>query len=342
MQRALIVPTHAPRRLISALRRIRENSVLLGATVVGVVVVVLAAAALVYVHPPGRKTIAFETTDAASLSVGEEVRVAGISVGKVSKISLQPESVRVELSIDSGTFVGANSLVDVRMLTPVGGYAVTVIPVGDRPLGAHTVIPRERVTVPYSIADVLQAAPHVTDKVNGGTVNDNIDQVADALQHNSTSIKSIIDGLNSIATVMDRQRDQVQRVMHFAAEYSQTFNQSREFIFELLRQVEIVVSRYNTTKAGFNQSYINLGDIVDRVTPFLKFYLNHSDELLAAVTKTREAVGEFQKALGPALDKLKSLQQQLQQWLGPDGLKAVAGGTVLASNICIPTPGRTC
>ncbi|MFE9322621.1 MlaD family protein [Nocardia sp. NPDC052278] len=324
------------------LRKIKNNTVLLGGTVVVVAVVVLIAAVAVYLHPFGRRTIAFETTDAASLTVGEEVRIAGVSVGKVAGLAIQPTTVRVDLSIDSDAFVGTDSLVDVRMLTPVGGYAVTLIPVGAKPLGSHSVIPVEHVTVPYSIADVLQSAPNVTDKVDGGTIDANVDQLADALQHNPTSVKSIIDGLNSIATVMDRQRSQVHQIMNFGAEYLQTFNQSREFIFELLRQSEIVVSRYVATHEGFDEAYQRLGDILNRVQPFLEFYVGHKDELLAAVTKARDAIGDFQNILGPALDSMKALQAQLENWLGPDGLKAIGGGALLASNICIPTPGRTC
>ncbi|MBF6209143.1 MlaD family protein [Nocardia abscessus] len=343
MQRALSeLMARLRSRAVSVLRRIGGNKTLLGLMVVAVAITVLVAATGLYLHPLGRKTIAFETTDASALTAGEEVRVAGISVGKVASLSIQPDTVRVDLDIKGDVFVGSNTTVDVRMLTPVGGYAVTLIPSGSVPLDKDAVIPPERVTVPYSIADLLQAAPHVTDKVDGGTIQANIDQVADALQHNAPSVKSLIDGLNSIATVMDHQRDQVRTIMDTAAEYMQTFNRSRDFIFELLRQVEIVTTRYNITKAGFDQAYADLGDIIGRVEPFMKFYLNHSDEIFAAITRTRDSIGEFQKTMGPALDRMTELRAQLQQWLGPDGLKAIGGGRLLASDICIPTPGRTC
>lgn len=341
MQRELRKKSTLAAGVRAAARRVRGSEVLLGSTVVIVAVIFLAAAGLVYFHPPGHKTISFETTDASSLSVGEDVRVAGVTVGKVSKITIQQATVRVDADIENDTEVGADSRVEVRMLTPVGGYAVTIIPMGSKPLG-RAGIPAEHVRVPYSIGDVLQAAPHVTDKVNGADVNANIDQVADAMQHNSTSIQSIIAGMNSIATVMDQQRDQVRRVADLASEYLQTFNGSRDFVFELLRKTEIVVSTYGATYAGFNISYMRLGDILHKIEPFERFYVNHKDQLREAVTKVRQSVADFQKTLGPALDQMKQLQSQFQAWLGPDGLKTLAGGTVMASNICVPVAGRTC
>lgn len=326
---------------LAFVRRVGQSEVMLGAVVVIVVGMVLAAAVLLYVHPPGRKTIAFETTDAAALDLGQDVRVAGISVGKVTKISAGATAIRVEAEVNGDTFVGSDSHVSVRMLTPVGGYAVTVIPIGNEPLD-EAVIPVDHVTVPYSIADVLQAAPHMTDKVDGGVIDANIDQVADALQHNSASVGSLIQGLNSIAGVMDRQRAQVRQIMDLGAEYLQTFNTSREFVFELIRQIDIVLTTYNNAHAGFNESYHRLGDALTRLTSVEKFYLGHKDEVRAAVDQLRGTIADTQTNLEPAIDQLLALKQRLEAWLTPEGIAAIGGGTILASELCVPIPGRTC
>jgi phospholipid/cholesterol/gamma-HCH transport system substrate-binding protein len=309
--------------------------------VVLVAAVALTATTLLYMHPLARKTISFETTDASSLGVGEEVRVAGITVGKVTKLAIEPHAVRVDAEISDSTFVGADSRIDVRMLTPVGGYAVTLIPLGNASLGS-AVIPVERVSVPYSIGDVLQAAPNVTDKVKGGTINANIDQVADALQHNSSSVGSLIAGMNSIATVMDQQRDQVRNVMNMAAQYLQTFNASRDFVFELIRQADIVLSTYNNTHAGFNEAYELLGDATYRLTPLENFYLEHEPQIRPMIENLRTAIADFQQKMGPAIDQLQQLRDRLAAWLTPNGLATIGSGTILASQICIPIPGRTC
>ncbi|WP_244461514.1 MlaD family protein [Rhodococcus sp. ZPP] len=314
---------------------------LLGSGVVLVAVVTLAAATLLYMHPIDQKTIRFETTDASSINIGDGIRVAGITVGKVTQMSIGPRTVQVEAEVSGDTFIGADSTVEVRMLTPVGGYAVTVLPAGNDQLG-NEVIPSDHVSVPYSIGDVLQAAPHVTDKVDGGTVDANIDQVAAALQHNSSSVSSVIAGMNSIATVMDQQRDQVRTVADLASEYMQTFNGSRDWVFELIRKVEIVLSTYNNSRVGFNEAYRLLADVLYRVEPVEKFYLEHSDLVKDTVDRLRSAISDYQTTLGPAIDKLTVLRDQLQDWLGPEGLKTIDSGSIVASAICVPIQGRTC
>ncbi|WP_280426644.1 MlaD family protein [Nocardia carnea] len=326
------------RRLV---RRIRHGEKALGAFVVLVAVTALATTSLLYVRPPGQRTVAFETTDASALGVGLEVRVAGVTVGKVTNISLLPESVRVEAKISDETFVGSDSRIEVRMLTPVGGYAVTLVPLGVRPLG-DAVIPAEQVVAPYSIADVLQAAPQVTDKVEGSTVDANIDQVAAAFEHNTTSVSSLIAGITSLATVLDRQRDQVREISGLAAEYLRAFDGDRAFVFDLIRQIDLVVSTYNNTHVGFNEAYRLLGDVLMRVQPLEKYYLDHREEVITAAGRVRDSLAGFTTQMGPAIDQLQNLRAQLAAWLTPEGLATLSGGTILASGICVPLPGRMC
>ncbi|OXR46939.1 hypothetical protein B7C42_00055 [Nocardia cerradoensis] len=325
----------------AVLGRIRHSDTLLGTVVVLVAVIALAAAGLLYMRPMHQKTVRFETTDASSINVGESVRVAGIDVGKISKVSMRPATVQVEARISDSTFVGTDSTVEVRMLTPVGGYAVTVVPAGTKALG-EKVIPVDHVSVPYSIGDVLQAVPHTTDNVKGGTIDANIDQVAEALQHNSSSVSSIIQGMNSIATVMDHQREQVRTITDLASEYLQSFNGSREWVFELLRKSDLVLTTYDNTHVGFNEAYRLLGDVLYRVTPVMSFLLEHNPEIKPVIEKLRSSITDIQTSMGPALEQLENLRDRLAAWLGPDGLATLGGGTISASDICVPLPGRTC
>lgn len=60
--------------------------------------------------------------------------MAGIKVGTVDELELEPDRVRVQMRLNNDAFVGDQSQVDVRMLTVVGGYYVNVTSLGDKPL----------------------------------------------------------------------------------------------------------------------------------------------------------------------------------------------------------------
>ncbi|GAA4484446.1 MCE family protein [Rhodococcus olei] len=339
MQRA--VKTRAPRGRFGRRLSWFDNDVRIGAAVAVVVVLALAATAILYLHPPGRTKVSFETTDVSAISVGQDVRVAGISVGSVSDMTLGTDSVRVTMDIEKDVVVGPDSHIDVRMLTPVGGYAITIVPVGDVSVGNQP-LPVGQVTVPYSIGDVLQAAPKVTDNVDAGSIDANLAQVADALRSNPGSIGSVISGMSSIARVMDRQREQVRTITDLASEYLNTFDTDRDMIFEVIRKMDVVLSTYNTNHAGFNEAYRLLGNILMTVAPYEQYYLDHSDDLAGRIEQVRATIEDFNATMGPSIDALSSARDQLAKWLTPEGIVTIGGGTLMASDICMPVPGRSC
>ncbi|GAB3207831.1 MlaD family protein [Nocardia tengchongensis] len=323
------------------LRRIASDDKLLGSVVVGVTGAVLVTTTVVYLHPPGRHPVIFETTDAASIRGGEDVRIAGVSVGKVTGVTLEPTAVRVRADVATNAFVGADSTIEVRMLTAVGGYYVSIVPLGEKPLG-DTVIPTSRVTMPYSIADVLQDVPPVTDNTDGTPVHSDIAQLATGLQHSPDSVGSLVAGLDSIAKVMSAQRDQIRTTLSLASEYTTAFNSNRDFVFQFLRDLETVLATYNTYRAGFNESYQLLGDVLTRLLPEEQYFIDHKQDVRAAVAQAKQALGDFLGSVDPTIGGLSALRDRLAAWLTPDGIAQLGGGQLLASQVCVPVPGRAC
>ncbi|GGL14324.1 putative Mce family protein [Nocardia jinanensis] len=315
------------------------NDVLLGTAVVVAAMVLVIGFAGLYLRPFGQQTITFETTDASAIETGQDVRVAGISVGKVTDISIGADSVTVRTRIDDAIRIGNLSRIEVRMLTPVGGYAVTLIPLGTET--GTAAIPVDRVVVPYSIGDVLQSSPTVTDEVDTSVMHANLRQVAQALEGNSTSLRTIVDGMNAVTGVLDQQRLQIHQIAGLAAEYLHTFNVNRGFVFELIGKIDSVLTTYHNNSAGFNYAYHLLGSVLSRLQPMMAFYLGHSEEVFAQVRNLQGLVTELQQHLAPAIDNLTALRTQLEQWLTPAGM-AEFGGGVLTNSLCIPMPGREC
>ncbi|MFZ2511269.1 MAG: MlaD family protein [Gordonia sp. (in: high G+C Gram-positive bacteria)] len=321
--------------------RLGESNLALGGTALVSAVVLLVVLGFVYLRPLGQQTIRFETDDAAAVSTGEDVRVAGIGVGKVTSMSLGAESVVIEAEIDDEVFVGDQSRIEVRMRTPVGGYAVNLIPLGDR-RAEDGRIATDRVSVPYSINDVLQRVPGVTDEVDSTVIESNLDEVAEGLDRQPDSLRSIVKGMGSVAEVLDRQRGQIDRIASMSQEYLQTFNANRAFVFELIKKIDIVISTYNNNSVGFNETYRLMSNALWRLQPLEKFYLENADAAHAHVENIRDAVEGIQRDMGPALDNLLALRDQLARWVTPEGMRTLGGGVIDMSRLCVPLAGRDC
>jgi len=111
--------------------------------------------------------------DASGLAPGNEVRVAGVKVGKVTSISLAREGqqpyVRVAFRIDDhGLRLGSDTEAAIRIKTVLGQKYLALDPKGDGRLAEDAEIPLDRTASPF---DVMQAVTGLADTVDRIDVN---------------------------------------------------------------------------------------------------------------------------------------------------------------------------
>lgn len=317
-----------------------RNPLLWGVLAIALTTIIAVVVGWVYISPPRRQLVAFYTDDAASVRAGDTVRVAGMDVGTVKSVSLEPQQVRVQLSVKDDVFVGDQAQVDVRMLTVVGGYFVTLTPLGDRPLGQQP-IPVDRVTMPYSLIRTLSDATKITDQVAPRPINESLNQIQQGLTGSNTEILAkILDAGNSVNDVLERQRGQLTSILEMSNEYLRTLNGNRELVEHLISRVAILEQTLVLYGDGFASSIYGLGKIVDKIFPLIPFYFTHRQDF---INRVRGVLGEFQTIAdrnGVLVRFLRRVRGRMQTTL--DAQNAGTPPELLATDLCFPIEGSRC
>jgi virulence factor Mce-like protein len=309
-----------------------------GAGALALVTVVAVVAGLLYVSPPGQKTITFYTDDAASVVPGDQVRIAGISVGKVKDVSLEPDRVRVRARVDDSAFVGNKSAIEVRMLTVVGGYYVNLISLGDRPLGADA-IPLERVTMPYSLIRTLNDVTKVTDNLSAKPLNESLNELQTGLRgDNLDALTAIIDAGNSVMSTIDRQRGQITSILNLSDEYIQRLSEFRQEFKTLVEKVAIIQSILELYSKGFGGALWGIGVAIDALKPIGLFYDKHRAQFLEKVRNFLAKGRIWIDHNGVIVRGLRDLQHHFERILDVQQDRP----ELLATDLCIPMPGASC
>lgn len=323
----------------SVMRSLR-NPLWWGVITIILTLIVALVVAWVYIAPPNRKLVTFYTDDAASVRTGDTVRVAGINVGTVKSVALEPEQVRVQLSVDDDVFIGDQTQVEVRMLTVVGGYFVTLLPLGDRALGRH-LIPVERVTMPYSLIRTLSDATKITERVEPRPIKESLNQIQEGLTGTNTEILAkVVDAGDSVSQVLERQRGQLTSILEMSNEYIGTMNHNRELLEYLIARVAILEEAMSLYGDGFAGGMLGLGKVVDKIYPLIPFYFEHRDDFIARV---RGVLSEFQTVAdrnGALVRWLRRIRGAMQNTL--DAQNAGTPPQLLATDLCFPIEGKIC
>ena len=87
-------------------------------------------------------------TEAGGLAVDDEVRIAGVRVGRVDEIALDGDRVRVTFTVDDGADLGADTGAAIKVKTILGSMFLALEPAGGGRLDEGATIPAARTSSP--------------------------------------------------------------------------------------------------------------------------------------------------------------------------------------------------
>jgi len=322
------------------MQRVRglRNPTVYGVAALAFITVLALVAAILYVSPPGRKTVVFYTTDASSVRPGDSVRIAGIVVGKVKTLSKERDRVKVDTNVEASAFVGDQSQVDVRMLTVVGGYYVNITSLGDSPLGDRT-IPVERVTMPYNLVQTLTDATKITDQVAPKPIRDSLDEIEQGLAGaNTETVSAVIQAGNSLVDTLDRQRGQISAILNLSDEYIETLANYKDGLKVLISKVAVLEQTLVIYGEGFAGALQALGDVGDSLYSLGPFYDKHRERFIESVRNWQQTFRSWADRSGIVVRSLRKVRNKLDRVLDAQNARP----ELLATDLCLPMPGSPC
>ncbi len=240
--------------------------------------------------------------------VGDDIRILGVPVGKITAIEPQPESVKVSFWFDSKYRVPADAMAAILSPTVVSTRAIQLTPAftGGPVMGDNAVIPRERTAVPVEWDDVRQ----------------NLAKLAAEFQPTEPGGVSPLGSV--INTAADNLRGQGADIRDAVVKLSQAFSALGDHstdIFSTVKNLAILVSALQDSTDVMSQLNQNLATVTGLIA-------DDPDDVANAVRDLNDVVGEIQtfvadnrEALGTTSDKLAGVTQALTDSL--DDVKQV-------------------
>ncbi|QLL07057.1 MlaD family protein [Mycobacterium vicinigordonae] len=313
--------------------------------IVGVlaIVVALCATGLAYVNPTGQASYTANSSTSGGVRSGDEVRIAGIPVGRVTSVALRRTLVEIKFGVKRDVVIGSDSTLDIRLLTPLGGHYLALEPQGVIPLG-HNVIPPQRVKTPFEGNDIIQAVTPFVRDVNGQVIHDTFAELANATNKYPNALRDILQSANQLTRSLTKMGGDFHRGMDFINDASAAFVSGRRQLMALLEQFALVGQRYTSKSVDIIEFFTLLGElsrIIDRVMAFydrdLAPSINGIDDIVTALVAHPERVGK-------ASEGLSQIVNVLMPMLRGDGVVVLdqRNQVLRAENLCLPNMVKRC
>jgi phospholipid/cholesterol/gamma-HCH transport system substrate-binding protein len=238
----------------------------------------------------GGTTYTASFTEAAGLRPGDDVRIAGVKVGKVDSVSLQGDHVRVAFKIKHA-FVGDQSTVDIKLKTLLGAKYLALDSVGSNEQKPGKEIPKDRTHSPF---DIYPAFTELTSTINDIDTN----KLAKALGVLSTdftntpsSVKSVLTGMTRLSNVVASRDQKLRTLLQRANDVTGVLADRDAELQRLLNDGGLLLDELNSRRDAIHSLLVNTS---------------------ALSLQLEGLVADNQKTLGPMLDNLHGVLKLLQ------------------------------
>jgi phospholipid/cholesterol/gamma-HCH transport system substrate-binding protein len=146
-------------------------------------------------------------TESAGLTPGNEVRIAGVKVGKVTDVALDGNRVKVGFRVKDA-WVGDSSTVAIGIKTLLGEKYLAVDPLGGSSQNPSRTIPLARTTSPFDVTQALDGLGQTTGAINSSQLAASFQAMSDTFRNTSPDVRSTLTGLSALSqTISKRDTD---------------------------------------------------------------------------------------------------------------------------------------
>ncbi|QLY27681.1 MlaD family protein [Nocardia huaxiensis] len=305
---------------------------------VTVCAVALLAAGTLYVIPFGQRTYVADFKISGGAHPGDEVRVAGINVGKVRSVDLVGDHVEIAFTVNRDVHVGDRSAVEIKMLTPIGGHYLALSPAGDKALGEGH-IPPERTTTPFELSDILDRGTPVFGQVDGTTLRDTFGELNSALAGQPDALRNVIGNANELTGLLSQRTQQLDTALQVSDEYIAAVATDKAMLTDFVRQLGAVADQLGNRK----DDIISVFNLVKRLLLVLhRPIMAYGDNVEPTVTQFEQLFSkafEDPSRIDTVINGLRDVITKLNGLVGTDVQVADPAAGV---QLCIPYEGKAC
>lgn len=261
--------------------------------------------------------------DASGLRTGDDVKVAGVKVGRVTGLEVDRASgnVRVSWVVNDGVEIGNQAGAEIALQSLLGAKHIRINDpmAGDMMLEdlpeEQRVIPLERTKVPFDVFELTRVATEGIEELETEQLNSFINDLADITDGKAATVEDLLTGIREVGNAINERDAEFDALLDQADRLSQTLADKDDEIVSLLDSsqqiLDLIVERRDDLA-------LVLGETADAV-----------GELDRVIDDNQEQLDSILDSLHPTLAVVQANQADVDRalaWLGPGLLQQSRGG----------------
>ena len=188
----------------------------------------------------GGDTYKASFSEAGGLKPNDEVRIAGVRVGKVESVELAGDKVDVTFKVDTDSRFGAETGAQIKVKTILGAMYLALLPEGEGQLKEGSTIPVERTMSPYNVVDVFEGLAERSGSIKVDQLSKALDTMAELTKNTPEEFRSALQGVSALSRNVAEKDAELEELLGNLRKVSQVLGDRKEDIITLMRDGDVL------------------------------------------------------------------------------------------------------
>ena len=234
----------------------------------------------------GGDTYKASFSEAGGIKLNDEVRLAGVRVGKVTGVDLAGNHVDVTFKVDTPSKFGTETGAAIKVKTLLGAMYLSLEPAGSGQLEEGSTIPVSRTKSPYDVVQAFSGLADRAERIDTDRLAKSIDTLAELTTDTPAAFQSTLRGLSRLSQTVASRNEQIGELLQNLDTVSGVLADRDEDIIALMKNSDILLRALVQRRAAVHELLVSTS--------------RFSNELTLLVRQSRAD-------LKPALDNLQSV-----------------------------------
>jgi len=285
-----------------------RNPVIIGAISIAVLLLLLTAAFRAQDLPliGGGDTYYAQFDESGGLKVNDEVRLAGVRIGKVDSIEIADGKVKVGFKIKTDAEFGDQTRAAIKVKTILGSMFLSLEPAGSGQLDEGAMIPVDRTTSPFDVVDAFEGLAETSADIDTDQLAASLTTLADLTRNTPEEFRAALKGVSALSEVVASRDEEINLLLQSLKRVSTVLDARDQDIIGLMRDADILFRALLERREAIHNILVATVTLSQELTALvrqsradLKPALRHLESVLAVINKNEDNLDRSLQLMAP-------------------------------------------
>ena len=245
-------------------------------------------------------------TEAGGLKVNDEVRIAGVRVGKVDEIELDDNQVKVSFKVDDAADFGTETRAAIKVKTILGSMFLALEPAGSGQLEEDGTIPAERTSSPFDVVEAFEGLASTSEQIDTDQLAESLTTLADLTRNTPEEFRGALDGLSRLSANIASKDEQLNTLLVNLERVSTVLDERDQDIIKLMEDSDVLFRALVARRDAVHQLLVStttlskeLSGLIADSREDLAPALAHLENVVAVLNKNEDNLDSSLRLMAP-------------------------------------------